>query len=137
MKKKANTELNKLRDHAKMLGIKSYWNKGEDRLRMEIEALAPKRQTKIPLKCNNSDLKYFDRIGFKEHWLAKYIEEDGIEEFQYIHKFRAFRCYINGMHVDWIDINRVSLDHGQRELCEILLPHQPVASHRKVIGVTQ
>lgn len=136
MAKKPTTELQKLRQKAKKLGIKSYWNKGVDRLEREIADLeGPKRKTQIPLDCNKSDLNYFDAIGFKEHWLAKYIEDHQIERFQYIHKFRAFRCYLNGQHVDWIDINQVSIDNGSRELCEILMPHQPLPSHRRVIGV--
>lgn len=132
-----STELRKLRAKAKKLGIKSYWNKGEDRLLREIHELEPPRKTQIPMRVNNSDHIYLEKIGFKEHWLAKYIEEDGIEEFEYIHKFRAFRCYLNGQHVDWIDVNRVALDNGARELCEILLAHQPLPENRKVIGVTQ
>ena len=128
-------QLEKLRDQAKRLGIKSYWNKGEERLRREIHELDPPRKTKIPMRANNSDFIYLDQIGFKEHWLAKYMEEDNIEMFEYIHKFRAFRCYIEGEHVDWIDVNRVALDNGEREICEILLRHQPVPKSRKVIGV--
>lgn len=127
--------LKQLRAKAKKLGIPSYWNKGEERLLREIHELEPPRKTQIPLDANNSDLIYLESIGFKEHWLARYMEDYNIESFEYIHKFRAFRCYLNKRHVDWIDINRVSLDSGERELCEILLPHQPLPQHRKVIGV--
>lgn len=130
-----STQLKNLRNQAKRLGIKSYWNKGEDRLLREIHELEPPKKTGIPMKINNSDLIYLNKVGFKEHWLAKYMEDDKIEHFEYIHKFRAFRCYIDGQHVDWIDVNRVALDNGEREVCDILLPHQPLPSHRKIIGV--
>ena len=128
------TELRKLRVQAKKLGIKSYWNKGEDRLKMEIAALKPQKKIDIPLACNNSDHEYFEQIGFKPAWLARYMEK-GITSFQYIHKFRAFRCYIDEQHVDWVDINRVALDAGKRELCEILLRYQPIPKDRQVLGV--
>lgn len=129
------SELKRLRNKAKKLGIKSYWNKGEERLLREIHELEPPRKTEIPIKANNSDLIYLEKIGFKEHWLARYIEDYNIEMFEYIHKFRAFRCYIDKEHVDWIDVNRVALDNGAREVCDILLAHQPLPQSRKVIGV--
>jgi len=130
-----NKELEKLRNQAKKLGIPSYWNKGEERLLREIHELEPPKRTQIPMQVNNSDHIYLNSVGFKEAWLGKYMDEDGIEKFEYIHKFRAFRCYIKGQHVDWVDINRIALDNGAREVCEILLSHQPLPQHRKVIGV--
>ncbi len=59
--------------------------------------------------------------------------KDHLEKYEYLHKFRAFRCYKDGMHVDWIDINTLSLLNGGRRLEPILLRHQPVPPRRAII----
>jgi hypothetical protein len=49
---------------------------------------------------------------FKFEWLHDLAEQYGFDKFEYLHKFRAFRCYREGRHVDWVDINDLSLING-------------------------
>jgi hypothetical protein len=76
---------------------------------------------------------YLIDLGFKFEWLYDLAEQYGFEKFEYIHKFRAFRCYRAGKHVDWVDINDLSLINGGRRLVEIRLKHQAVSPRRAVI----
>jgi hypothetical protein len=70
---------------------------------------------------------------FKFEWLHDLAEQYGFDKFEYLHKFRAFRCYREGKHVDWVDINDLSLINGGRRLVEIRLKHQTVSPKRAVI----
>ena len=70
---------------------------------------------------------------FKFEWLNALAEQYGFDKLEYVHKFRAFRCYRDGRHVDWADINDLSLINGGRRLVEIRLKHQTVSPRRAVI----
>jgi len=76
---------------------------------------------------------FLETKGFKFGWLDLLHEQYGFNKFQYIHKFRAFRCYKEGKHLDWIDINDLALLNGSRRIAEILLKHQQVSPKRAVI----
>ena len=72
-------------------------------------------------------------VGFDFSWLDSLQKEYDFSQFQYVHKFRAFRCYRKEQHVDWIDINDLSLLNGKRRLEEIRLKHQAVSPKRAII----
>lgn len=77
--------------------------------------------------------EFLETKGFKFDWLNLLHEQYGFDKFQYIHKFRAFRCYKGDKHLDWIDINDLALLNGNRRIAEILLKHQQVSPKRAVI----
>ena len=96
----------------------------------------PKKRTrkakpKYEVICEHTD--HLDSIGCQLSWLAKLNEQYGFERFEYIHKFRAFRCYLDGQHVDWVDVNDLALINGHRRLENILLRHMQVDVKRAVI----
>lgn len=101
----------------------------------EMEEVKPKKRatkSKIEVVCAEPD--YLKKIKFDMGWLQKVGTQYGIDKFEYIHKFRAFRCYKSGQHVDWIDVNDLALLNGERRLVQILLKHQPVSPKRAVIN---
>jgi len=101
----------------------------------ELEEVKPKKRatkSKIEVVCAEPD--YLKKIKFDMGWLQKVGTQYGIDKFEYIHKFRAFRCYKSGQHVDWIDVNDLALLNGERRLVQILLKHQPVSPKRAVIN---
>ena len=96
----------------------------------------PKKRTrkakpKYEVICEHTD--HLDSIGCQLSWLDKLNEQYGFERFEYIHKFRAFRCYLDGQDVDWIDVNDLALINGHRRLENILLRHMQVDIKRAVI----
>ncbi len=76
---------------------------------------------------------YLESIGFDYDWLDLLAKEYKFDKFEYVHKFRAFRCYQKNVHVEWIDVNMLAVKNGKRRLCEIMLKHQPLGKHRKII----
>lgn len=96
----------------------------------------PKKRTrkakpKYEVICEHTD--HLDSIGCQLSWLDKLNEKYGFERFEYIHKFRAFRCYLDGHHVDWVDVNDLALINGHRRMENILLRHVQVDVKRAVI----
>jgi hypothetical protein len=90
-----------------------------------------KTQPKYEVVCDHKD--WLTSSKFKFEWLDKLHEQYGFDKFQYLHKFRAFRCYKNEQHLDWIDVNDLALLNGERRIMEILLKHQQVSPKRAVI----
>ena len=90
-----------------------------------------KAKPKYEVVCDNED--WLKSSGFKFEWLNKLHEQYGFDKFQYLHKFRAFRCYKEEQHLDWIDVNDLALLNGERRIMEILLKHQQVSPKRAVI----
>ena len=76
---------------------------------------------------------YLTEKKFKFEWLHSLAEQYGFDKFEYLHKFRAFRCYKEDRHLDWVDINDLSLINGGIRLEEIRLKHQAVSPRRAVI----
>jgi len=106
---------------------------------MEVEAPVevkkkgrPKKETSsVEVVCD--ERQYLLSRDFKFEWLDLLAAQYGFDKFEYLHKFKAFRCYREGKHLDWIDINDLSLLNGGRRLDEILLKHQAVSPKRAVI----
>ena len=90
-----------------------------------------KPQPKYDVVCDHKD--WLESSGFKFEWLGKLHEQYGFDKFQYLHKFRAFRCYKEDKHLDWIDVNDLALLNGERRIMQILLKHQQVSPKRAVI----
>ena len=102
------------------------WMKKFELSQEEVDALS-----EVEILCDEK--AYLTEKKFKFEWLNSLAEQYGFEKFEYLHKFRAFRCYSDGKHVDWIDINDLSLINGGRRLEEIRLKHQAVSPKRAVI----
>jgi hypothetical protein len=103
---------------------------------MEVEEVKkkgrPKKETpSVEVVCD--ERQYLLSRDFKFEWLDLLAAQYGFDKFEYLHKFKAFRCYREGKHLDWIDINDLSLLNGGRRLDEILLKHQAVSPKRAVI----
>jgi hypothetical protein len=90
-----------------------------------------KPAAKYEVVCDERE--FLETKGFKFEWLDLLHERYQFDKFQYIHKFRAFRCYKGDKHLDWIDINDLALLNGSRRIAEILLKHQQVSPKRAVI----
>ena len=74
-----------------------------------------------------------ENIGFNFEWLRAIRKEYRFDGFEYVKKFRAFRCIQEGQHVEWIDVNTLALLNGKQALCVILNKHQPLSKARKII----
>ena len=103
---------------------------------MEVEEVKkkgrPKKETpSVEVICD--ERQYLLSKDFKFEWLDLLAAQYGFDKFEYLHKFKAFRCYRQGKHLDWIDINDLSLLNGGRRLDEIRLKHQAVSPKRAVI----
>lgn len=106
---------------------------------MEVEAPVevkkkgrPKKEApSVEVVCDERE--YLQDKGFKFEWLDLLAAQYGFDKFEYLHKFRAFRCYRENKHLDWIDVNDLSLLNGGRRLDEIRLKHQAVSPKRAVI----
>jgi len=102
---------------------------------VEVEEVKPKKRvvkSKINVICDEHE--YLKSIKFDMEWLQKLGTQYGFDEFQYLHKFRAFRCFKSNQHLDWIDVNDAALLNGARRLDKILLKHQPLSPKRAVIN---
>lgn len=97
----------------------------------ETKKRARKAKPKYEVVCDETD--HLKAIGFDLDWLNTLATQYDFDKFEYLHKFRAFRCYKAGRHVDWIDVNDVALLNGKRRLEEIRLRHQPLSPKRAII----
>ena len=102
------------------------WMKKFELSQEEVDAL-----TEVEVVCDEK--AYLTEKKFKFEWLDSLAEQYGFDKFEYLHKFRAFRCYKEDKHLDWVDINDLSLINGGRRLEEIRLKHQAVSPRRAVI----
>tara|TARA_R110000751_G_scaffold2394_2_gene12546 strand:- start:1176 stop:1565 length:390 start_codon:yes stop_codon:yes gene_type:complete len=102
------------------------WMKKFELSQEEVDALA-----EVEIVCDEK--AYLTEKKFNFGWLQSLAERYGFDKFEYLHKFRAFRCYRQNKHLDWIDINNLSLINGGRRLEEIRLKHQVVSPARAVI----
>jgi len=98
----------------------------------ETKKRGRKAKPKYEVVCEHTD--HLDKIGCELDWLTPLHERYGFEKFEYIHKFRAFRCYRDGLHVDWIDVNNLALINGKRRLEAIPMQHQPLSPKRAIIN---
>ena len=92
------------------------------------------RKPKPKYEVVSSEPEHLKSVGFDMDWLGGLADQYQFDKFEYLHKFRAFRCYKAGQHVDWIDINDLSLLNGKRRLEDIRLRHQPISPKRAVIN---
>jgi len=123
---------------AKELGIKSPHVCKPETLEKKIAAILEKptegEPPKLDVQLGDFGKRYLDSIKFDVDWLLSIANQYHIEKFEYMHKFRAFRAYRKGVHVDWITVNDIALLNGKRELCEIMLKHTPVGKQRAVFN---
>ena len=98
----------------------------------ETKKRALKAKHKYDVIC--TETTHLNSIGFDMDWLGGLADQYQFDKFEYLHKFRAFRCYKAGQHVDWIDVNDLALLNGKRRLEEIKLRHQPISPKRAVIN---
>ena len=99
----------------------------------EEEVKKPKRKVKPKYEVVCEETDHLKAIGFDMAWLGNRAYQYQFDQFQYLHKFRAFRCYKAGQHVDWIDVNDIALLKGKRRLEDIRLRHQPLSPKRAII----
>lgn len=94
------------------------------------------RQTtkpKIEVSITKEDSEFFKEIGFEADWLASLANQYAFTRFHYVHKFRAFRCYRELKHVEWISVNDLGMVNEHRELTVISQKHQPLNKKKQII----
>lgn len=138
--------IDELRAKAKAAGIKSWHVKKPETLEKELTELEPvKAQETQPAQKHNpeapklniivteDELKFFKNIGLKPEWIEEIANRYGFDKFQYIAKFKAFRCFKEGKLLDWISINDLSMLHLKTQIVQIPLKHQELPPERQVI----
>jgi len=119
----------------------------KDKIRDNIEALRPdalpeiiisdkverKPKKGVQIVITEADKKFFDQIGFDIKWLYPIANQYDFDRFQYMKKFKAFRCYRGNSHIDWISVNDLGLLNVKKDLTEILLKHQPLNKKKQII----
>lgn len=148
-------EIKEFRAKAKEAGITSWHLKSLDNLQKELDKLGEKLKkdppklakppqnnnpnepnqeaTGINIALSKDELKFLDSIGVKTEWLASLANQYGFTKFRYMAKFKAFRCYRENRHVDWIDVNDLALLNGSKQLIQIKQKHQQLPVKRRVI----
>ena len=135
-------ELTELRLKGKALGITRAANMKEETLlnriaylerEPEIEGDITKIDNPILIETTDRDDLFFSRIGLDIEWLYPIANQYNFNRFQYMSKFKAFRCYRDNKQLDWIDVNDLGLLNGGKELCPILLKHQMLNKKKQVI----
>ncbi len=89
--------------------------------------------TKLAIDMSAKDLRFLNTIGFKSEWLASIANQYNFDRFQYMYKFKAFRCYQGNNQVDWISVNDLGMINERRNLTIILQKHQPLDKKKQVI----
>jgi hypothetical protein len=125
-----------LKQQAKALGIKQAHLMKPETLEKRI---AEANRAPVEIDADSIDVqlgdfgkKYLDSIGFELDWFQPVAVQYSIDKFEYLHKFRAFRAYRQGIHVDWITINDFGLLNGKRNMVVIMLKHQEPHTSRRV-----
>lgn len=149
----ADTQLEELIARGKSLGLKQARNMKKETLIAKIKEIEENEKEveiteikqpeaedyspshKVEVVVSSEGAHFLKAVGFDFDWFAPLANQYNLDKFEYIHKFRAFRCYRDGSHIDWIDVNEMALLNGKRRLCEILLKHQRVSSKRSVINL--
>jgi len=140
--------IEELRAKAKAAGIKSWHVKKPETLQKELEALEPTpgpekkpepkpepkpKVSKIQVLISKEDVIFLKSIGFKTEWIESLANQYNFNKFVYMAKFKAFRCYREGKHLDWMSINDFGLLHLKQELTRTKLTFQPLSTKRQVI----
>lgn len=118
------------------LGIAQAMNMKEETLDQRIaeaeQELNPE-QPALEIMLTEDDKEFLAKLNFEYEWLASLANQYNFDKFQYMHKFRAFRCFRDGRQLDWIDINDFGLLHRKKELCRIFQKFQPLQKDKQVI----
>ena len=96
------------------------------------------RAKKIKVQIEKGDQAKLEKIGLKMDWLQTLGKQYGFVYFEYLAKFKAFRCYQNDkegnqQHRAWIDVNELSMINGGRRLTDINLKYQRPPKSRQII----
>lgn len=125
-----------MRTELKESGVKQAMNMKEETIVKKhgemINVVKPKKSS-IQIDITKDNQAFFDSIGFKSEWLASIANQYDFTRFHYVHKFKAFRCYRNNNHVDWISLNDMGLINVKKEITEILMKHQPLQKNKQII----
>ena len=97
----------------------------------EVEVVEPELEVNYDAMIDPYQLKMLENTGFHIEWLKPLAVQYGFDKFQYLHKCRAFRCYREGKHLDWIEVNDLSNMNGLQDLIHSpykkpQLPQKPV-----------
>lgn len=87
----------------------------------------------LDIAMSKDDAEFLKKIGFKPDWLAALANQFDFTSFKYIHKFKAFRCYRDKKHCDWIDVNELSIYQIRKDITSILQRYQPLLKSKKII----
>lgn len=151
--READTQHQELIKKGKSLGLKQAANMKKENLIAKIKQIEENKKelevntapdveaddyspsSKAEVIVSSSGAAFLRKIDFDFEWFASLANQYNLDKFEFVEKFRAFRCYRDGQHVDWIDVNDMALLNGRKRLCEILLRHQPVTPKRRIINL--
>lgn len=91
------------------------------------------KASKVVVSMTDQEANILKSLGFKNEWLNSIANQYDFDRFQYMHKFRAFRCYKGNNHLDWISINDLSTLNIHKEITHTLLTFQPLQKDKQII----
>lgn len=69
----------------------------------------------------------------KFEWFESLANQYNIGKFEYLDKFKAFRVYANGSHVDWVSLNDLAMLNGKQPQIQEKLKYAPIPKARQLI----
>lgn len=91
------------------------------------------KASKVIVSMTDQEARILKSIGFKNEWLNSIANQYDFDRFQYMHKFKAFRCYKGNNHLDWISVNDLSTLNIHKEITHTLLTFQPLQKDKQII----
>ena len=91
------------------------------------------KASKVVVSMTDQEARILKSIGFKNEWLNSIANQYDFDRFQYMHKFKAFRCYKGNNHLDWISVNDLSTLNIHKEITHTLLTFQPLQKDKQII----
>ena len=134
-----DTERKRLIEAGKELGITQASNMGVEKLKLRIIQERAKSEDSTPdsiyptIQIDEKGDETLEKLGVKKEWLYSIANQYSFDKFEFIQKFLAFRCYRGSKHVEWIDVNILSLFNGNGEVTKIPLKHTPLSEAKQII----
>lgn len=91
------------------------------------------KASKVIVSMTDQEARILKSLGFKNEWLNSIANQYDFDRFQYMHKFKAFRCYKGNNHLDWISVNDLSTLNIHKEITHTLLTFQPLQKDKQII----
>jgi hypothetical protein len=124
-------ELAELREKAFSMGITQARNMKEETLIKKMAELDVEPVFDEPIKQPKPRLLIIGQSPVNLEWLESLANQYGFTKLVYSEKFKAFQCYVGGNHVDWININELSMLNGKGKITDIKVNYSPVSKDKR------